>query len=89
MLNGRLSDGQLYGNQLLSKHGQMGPIWAEFGDRAQIGPIWVRYWNFSPCVTITGPLLVILFSAHIKFCFDDGTMFIKDTICFISLRMKV
>ena len=72
-----------------SKHGQMAPVWAESGHNALIGPIWVRYWNFSPCGTIIGPLLVSLFSAHIQFCPGDRTMFIKDTICFISLRMKV
>ena len=28
--------------QLPSKHGQMGPIWAESGHYAQIGPMWVH-----------------------------------------------
>ena len=73
-----------------SKHGQMSPIWAESGHNAKKGPIWVRYWNFSPCGAHRGPLLVILFSTHIYFCPGDRRMlFIKDTICFISLRMKL
>ena len=52
-------------NDIPSKHSQMGPILAESGHSAQIGPVWIRDWNFSPCGTIIGPLLVILFSTHI------------------------
>ena len=40
--------------QFPSKHGQMGPIWAESGHYAQIGPMWVPYRNFSPCGTHMG-----------------------------------
>ena len=72
-----------------SKHSQIGPTWAESGHSAQIGPVWVLYWNFSQCGTHIGPLLVILFSTHKLFCPGDRTMFIKATICFISLRMRV
>ena len=75
--------------KLPSKHGQMGPTWAEYGYNAKMGPIWVPNCNFSPCGTHIGPSLVILFSTHKLFCPGDKTMFIKDTICFISLRMKV
>ena len=39
-----------------SKHGQMGPIWAESGHYAQIGPMWVPYRNFSQCGTHMGPI---------------------------------
>ena len=45
-----------FGKCLPSKHGQMGPIWAESGHYAQNGPMWVPYRNFSPCGTHMRPI---------------------------------